>query len=272
MQSELFSGCFFVLKICHINIAKKNVKKKGKIIMAKIVKINTNTGKEVLAVHLGNGFYVDENGVRHMPSEEAVRGTRNIPANVRAAFEHAENLYKRYNKLEAKKDKLLTEIKKQKDALDEEEKLVFKELRDAQGVLSRSEFVQAFYDALSVEVKTAMQRMGFSIGDTPYSMCYNDDNIYIIRNIELYKQYKRVPYCYEEYDGSWFLCDEAEEMDAYKKDIKRTEKVLPVQMPIHSYLWTGDRFSTWYSGVYEIEVSERMTITYAKELAKKFAK
>lgn len=240
--------------------------------MAKIVKINTNTGKEVLAVHLGNGFYVDENGVRHMPSEEAVRGTRNIPANVRAAFEHAENLYKRYNKLEAKKDKLLTEIKKQKDALDEEEKLVFKELRDAQGVLSRSEFVQAFYDALSVEVKTAMQRMGFSIGDTPYSMCYNDDNIYIIRNVELYKYNKKIPYCYEEYDGSWFLCDEAEGMEAYKKDVKKAEKTLPVQMLIHSYLWTGEKFSTWYSGVYEIEVSERMTITYAKELAKKFAK
>lgn len=240
--------------------------------MAKIVKINTNTGKEVLAVHLGNGFYVDENGVRHMPSEGAVRGARNIPANVREAFKHIEDLYKRYDRLKAKRDKFLIEIKKQKDALDEEEKLVFKELRDVQGVVSRNEFVQAFYDALPDEVKSAMQRLNFSIGDTPYNMCYNDDNIYIIRNVELYKYNKKIPYCYEEYDGNWFLCDEAEEMEAYKKDVKKAEKTLPVQMLIHSYLWTGEKFSTWYSGVYEIEVSERMTITYAKELAKKFAK
>lgn len=68
------------------------------------------------------------------------------------------------------------------------------------------------------------------------------------------------------------MCDEAEEMEAYKKDIKKNEKLLPVSIPINSYMWTGDKFSTWYSGVYEIAIEGDMTKEYAKELAKKFAK
>lgn len=81
-----------------------------------------------------------------------------------------------------------------------------------------------------------------------------------------------IPYAYEEYDGNWMMCDEAEEMEAYKKDIKKNEKLLPVSIPINSYMWTGDKFSTWYSGVYEIAIEGDMTKEYAKELAKKFAK
>lgn len=41
---------------------------------------------------------------------------------------------------------------------------------------------------------------------------------------------------------------------------------------INSYMWTGDKFSTWYSGVYEIAIEDDMTKEYAKDLAKKFAK
>ena len=43
-------------------------------------------------------------------------------------------------------------------------------------------------------------------------------------------------------------------------------------MPINSYMWTGDKFSTWYSGVYEIAIEDDMTKEYAEDLAKKFAK
>lgn len=57
-----------------------------------------------------------------------------------------------------------------------------------------------------------------------------------------------------------------------KKTSKKNEKLLPVSMPINSYMWTGDKFSTWYSGVYEIAIEDDMTKEYAKELAKKFAR
>ena len=68
------------------------------------------------------------------------------------------------------------------------------------------------------------------------------------------------------------VSQEYNKMEAYKKDIKKNEKLLPVSMPINSYMWTGDKFSTWYSGVYEIAIEDDMTKEYAKELAKKFAR
>lgn len=246
----------------------------------RIVNIQLTKTKSVAAVEIGKNEYVDADGVTYKNIDsDLISDANDVSEEEKHTFKYLSSLYDGIAGLEEQKHAIdakiaasKKEIKKQKDALDEEEKLVFKELRDVQGVVSRSEFVQAFYDALPDEVKSAMQRLNFSIGDTPYDMCYNDDNIYIIRNVELYKYNKKIPYCYEEYDGNWFLCDEAEEMEAYKKDVKKAEKTLPVQMLIHSYLWTGEKFSTWYSGVYEIDVSERMTITYAKELAKKFAK
>ena len=117
-----------------------------------------------------------------------------------------------------------------------------------------------------------MKQYGYSAGSTPYALGYDDNHIYIIRNVIAYKYNKSIPYAYEEYDGNWMMCDEAEEMEAYKKDIKKNEKTLPVSMPINSYMWTGDKFSTWYSGVYEIAIEDDMTKEYAKELAKKFAR
>ena len=117
-----------------------------------------------------------------------------------------------------------------------------------------------------------MKRYGYSAGSTPYNLGYDDNHIYIIRNVIVYKYNKNIPYAYEEYDGNWMMCDEAEEMEAYKKDIKKNEKLLPVSMPINSYMWTGDKFSTWYSGVYEIAIEGDMTKEYAEELAKKFAR
>lgn len=59
-----------------------------------------------------------------------------------------------------------------------------------------------------------------------------------LNELEKDKYNKSIPYAYEEYDGNWMMCDEAEEMEAYKKDIKKNEKLLPVSMPINSYMWT----------------------------------
>ena len=147
----------------------------------------------------------------------------------------------------------------------------FKALREAQGVIIYKEFAEIFYNALPSGIKNEMARLKYNIG-SPYAYGYDDKHLYVVRNIEMYKYEKRVPYAYEEYDGTWMLCDDAEEMDAYKKDVEKYEKPLPVKMPVHSYLWTGDKFTTWYSGVYALEIKERMTEEYAKELAKKFAK
>ena len=164
------------------------------------------------------------------------------------------------------------ENSQQLNKLEKDECAIMKELRDAKGVISKNEFVEAFYEALPDRVKDAMKRYGYSAGSTPYNLGYDDNHIYIIRNVIVYKYNKNIPYAYEEYDGNWMMCDEAEEMEAYKKDMKKNEKLLPVSMPINSYMWTGDKFSTWYSGVYEIAIEDDMTKEYAEELAKKFAR
>lgn len=215
---------------------------------------------------------VDEYAESLSPSPENCKNTRNVPPALRIALEHLAKNHTARKKVEDKRTKFLKEIRQQLNELEKDECAIMKELRDAKGVISKNEFVEAFYEALPDRVKDAMKRYGYSAGSTPYNLGYDDNHIYIIRNVIVYKYNKNIPYAYEEYDGNWMMCDEAEEMEAYKKDIKKNEKLLPVSIPINSYMWTGDKFSTWYSGVYEIAIEDDMTKEYAEELAKKFAR
>ena len=240
--------------------------------MAKIIKLNVYE-KTVYAVQVEDNLYIDELGVKHLsPSPENCKNTRNVPPALRTALEHLAKNHTARKKVEVKRAKFLKEISQQLNELEKDECAIMKELRDTKGVISRDEFVDAFYEALPDRVKDAMKRYTYSAGSTPYALGYDDNHIYIIRNVIVYEYNKSIPYAYEEYDGNWMMCDEAEEMEAYKKDIKKNEKLLPVSMPINSYMWTGDKFSTWYSGVYEIAIEGDMTKEYAEELAKKFAK
>lgn len=220
--------------------------------MAKIIKLKAYD-KMVYAVQVEDNLYIDELGVKHLsPSPENCKNTRNVPPALRTALEHLAKNHTARKKVEDKRTKFLKEISQQLNELEKDECAIMKELPN--------------------RVKDAMKQYGYSAGSTPYALGYDDNHIYIIRNVIAYKYNKSIPYAYEEYDGNWMMCDEAEEMEAYKKDIKKNEKLLPVSMPINSYMWTGDKFSTWYSGVYEIAIEDDMTKEYAKELAKKFAR
>ena len=240
--------------------------------MAKIIKLKAHD-KMVYAVQVEDNLYIDEIGVKHLsPAPENCKNTRNVPPALRTAFEHLAKNHAAKKKVKDKRIKFLNEISRQLHELETDKDLAMKEIRDAKGVISKDEFVSAFYEALSDRVKNAMNYYGYSVGNTPYAMGYDSNHIYIIRNVIAYKYARNIPYAYEEYDGSWVLCDKAEKMEAYKKDIKKNEKPLPVSIPINSYMWTGDKFSTWYSGVYEIAIEGDMTKEYAEELAKKFTK
>ena len=94
-------------------------------------------------------------------------------------------IYQKKEKLEEKRSKFLQEIGKQKRELDDEEVIAFKELRDAQGVLSLKEFVNVFYEALSDKMKAAINRYDYSVGETPYCMGYDNTHLYIVRNVQL---------------------------------------------------------------------------------------
>lgn len=240
--------------------------------MAKIIKLKV-FDKVIYAVQVEDNLYIDEIGVKHLsPAPENCENTRNVPPALRAAFEHLAKNHAARKKVENKRAKFIKEISHQLHELEEDECAIMKELRNAKGIISRDKFIDTFYEALPDRVKEAMKQYGYSAGSTPYAFGYDDDHIYIVRNVIAYKYNKSIPYAYEEHDGNWVMCDEAEEMESYKKDIKKNEKPLPVSIPIHSYMWTGDKFSTWYSGVYEIAIEEDMTKEYAEELAKKFAK
>lgn len=240
--------------------------------MAKIVKI-TVYGQTLYAMQMPENVYIDENGVKYFHlTKENCKNTRNVPPKIRVAFEHLEKIYARQKKLETKRKKMMQEMDAQIRALENEESAALKELREAQGVMDIKEFIDTFYEALPANIKFGMQKYGYEVGETPLCYGYDDAHFYIVRNIEVYKYNKNIPYAYEEYDGQWCLCDEAEEMEAYKNDVKRNERKLPVSASINSYLWTGDKFSTWYSGVYEIELKEKLTEGYAKDLARQFSK
>lgn len=156
--------------------------------------------------------------------------------------------------------------------LETDECTIMKELREAKGVISRDEFVDAFYEALPDRVKDAMKQYGYSVGSTPYALGYDDQSYLTHQKLIAYKYNKSIPYAYEEYDGNWICVTRLKRWKHTKKTSKRTKNCIPVSIPINSYMWTGDKFSTWYSGVYEIAIEGDMTKEYAKELAKKFAK
>ena len=188
--------------------------------MAKIIKLKAYD-KMVYAVQVEDNLYIDELGVKHLsPSPENCKNTRNVPPALRTAFEHLAKNHAARKKVEDKRAKFLKEISQQMHELETDECTIMKELREAKGVISRDEFVDAFYEALPDRVKDAMKQYGYSVGSTPYALGYDDNHIYIIRNVIAYKYNKSIPYAYEEYDGNWMMCDEAEEMEAYKKDIK----------------------------------------------------
>ena len=173
--------------------------------MAKIIKLNVYE-KNVYAVQVEDNLYIDELGVKHLsPSPENCKNTRNVPPALRTALEHLAKNHTARKKVEDKRTKFLKEIRQQLNELEKDECAIMKELRDAKGVISKNEFVEAFYEALPDRVKDAMKRYGYSAGSTPYNLGYDDNHIYIIRNVIVYKYNKNIPYAYEEYDGNWMI-------------------------------------------------------------------
>ncbi|MFR7477090.1 hypothetical protein, partial [Frisingicoccus sp.] len=65
--------------------------------------------------------------------------------------------------------------------------------------------------------------------------------------------------------------DDAETDAAYIQDVKKNSKKLSVKANLVEGLETGDKFSIWYYGAYEIPIKEKKTAEYAKRLAKEFS-
>lgn len=236
-----------------------------------IVRIQENN-QSYLAVSIGNGHYIDENG-KFFTSNENQKTARNVPKEVRDAFHDVLAAYKKREKLQEKLKKLQMDYEKKLDDCWNDILIATGKVRKCLGVITRKEFEQVFYDSLPDALKADMNRKGYRVW-TPTGICYDDEHLYISKSkvVERFSRKAYPPYIYEEYDGCMFLVDDAKNMDSYKKALKKHSCHLSVSMDPIEVLDPGNKCSIWYHSTYEIPLGKPLTEEYAKELAATFAR
>ena len=218
---------------------------------------------KILAVDLKDGSYLTENGQVYK-NVTSTTGTRNISPEVKTLLLGMASLHLRNQEIDDEISKMTAE--KTKNICSMRQFAI--DLVHAQGILTYSEFEEAFLNALPDNVVEAMDEYGYSI-DTPTGMCYQDGYMYISRTECLSKYNRNVSFAYEEYDGELVLYDNAEKDKNSQKLIKANSKPLPVKSGMKECLFTGDKYSIWYSACYEIKIDKPLTKEYAESLAKK---
>lgn len=236
-----------------------------------IVRIQKNN-RSYLAVSIGNGRYIDENG-EIFTSSEKQKVARNVPKEVRDAFNEALTSYKKREKLQEKLKILQRNYEKKLEDCWNDILIATGKVRKGLGVITRKEFEHVFYDSLPYVLKVEMDRKGYRVW-TPTGICYDDGHLYISSSYvaERFSRKAYPSYIYEEYDGCMFLVDDAKNMDSYKKALKKHSCHLSVSMNPIEVLDPGDKCSIWYHSTYEIPLEKPLTEEYAKELAATFAR
>lgn len=236
-----------------------------------IVRIQKNN-RSYLAVSIGNGRYIDENG-EIFTSSEKQKVARNVPKEVRDAFNEALTSYKKREKLQEKLKILQRNYEKKLEDCWNDILIATGKVRKGLGVITRKEFEQVFYDSLPYVLKVEMDRKGYRVW-TPTGICYDDGHLYVSSSYvaERFSRKAYPSYIYEEYDGCMFLVDDAKNMDSYKKALKKHSCHLSVSMNPIEVLDPGDKCSIWYHSTYEIPLEKPLTEEYAKELAATFAR
>ena len=235
--------------------------------MAKLIKTKKYGGEEC-AVEVGKDLYMTQYG--DVFNETDAKSPRNVDPNVRAAFITASEVFKKKKKLENEHKKKEAEYQKKAKEIDDVLKSSLKKIRSETGILTLNEFKDAFYNYLPDSVKEKMERSDFKV-KIPCNYGYDYEHIYISKEFLIGKYMRHLPFFYEEYDGCWFMTDDAEKTSAYKQYIKKYHEELPVKLKSKEYLSCGDKISLWYGCCYEIPIKKTRTDAYAKELAKKFA-
>lgn len=236
-----------------------------------IVRIQENN-QSYLAVSIGDGNYIDEYG-DVFASSEKYKVARNVPKEVRDAFNEALTSYKKREKLQEKLKILQRDYEKKLEDCWNDILIATGKVRKGLGVITRKEFEQVFYDSLPYVLKVEMDRKGYRVW-TPTGICYDDGHLYISSSYvaERFSRKAYPSYIYEEYDGCMFLVDDAKNMDSYKKALKKHSCHLSVSMNPIEVLDPGDKCSIWYHSTYEIPLGKPLTEEYAKELAATFAR
>lgn len=143
-------------------------------------------------------------------------------------------------------------------------------IREASGLLSKTEFYDAFFDSLPGNLKDEMRAYGYGS-----RMCsgigYRNDELSISREVDIEKYFRHGSFVFEEYDGTVQFVDHPEKDPGYQRILKEQSRPLSVSWPLIETLWLGDKDWLGYSAAYQIPLKKPLTKAYAKELAKTFA-
>lgn len=228
--------------------------------------------KQVLAVALDEGRYMDEEGEVVRLDKSNVKIARNVPDEVRKSFDNMAAIWKKREKTVKKFAELQHEYNKTINDLQEQHRCAVNNLRSVRGFLSKSDFCDVFYDSLLRSVRLDMASKGYDI-DTPVGVLYNDDEyLYISKSHIVQKYFRHASFLEEEYDGCIFMVDGAENYQEYQEILKRHSSPLNVKFEFNEHLFMGDKDSLCYSAYYKIPIKKNLTKEYAKELAAEFCK
>ncbi len=191
-----------------------------------------------------------------------VEVAEDVPGPIKKALEEAYEVANKMLEAEEKLNEILAQYCEEQKALTEQIKNVPEICRNARGTITEGEFVEAFIDNLSDDMRHAMERADYTIEMSPTGQ------INIRRDVEI-EPWAKPSYSYLEYDGTRFLDRSSE---AYDTDLKKYSSPLPVGTKIRESLNLGDKDWLYYVGEYEIplEASRELTKEYAKELAMAF--
>lgn len=203
--------------------------------------------------------------------------TRNVPLAIREAMEKSytavEKMIKMQESFEKMKNMFLDEMKQQCETVKEMPAVC----RSERGVLTKAEFVKAFYDALPESLRYQMENSeqrnynGNMQGKYEVSM-YSD--IQISRSV-WFDKYAKPSYSFLEYDDSRMIIDHPEKNADYVRDLKKYSRPLPVdgkKFDFEEYISIGDKNSLEYQCSYMVKIDPKKELTadYAKKLAEEF--
>ena len=199
--------------------------------------------QKMLAADRGNGVYLTEHG--NICPEKVilnVSGTRNIPDPVKDVFRDMADLYIEKCQTEEKIRDLQIKLGK----FSEKENELQKKLRNAMGLMTRSEFEEEFFKNLPLKIREQMEAYGFEVKH-PTGIGYTDSDLCISRNVLIKKYSQNVSFVYQEYDGNYFLIDSPEKNRDYQYLLKRYSVNIGFKkVKLEECLFLGDKISVNY--------------------------
>lgn len=243
---------------------------------AKIVKAIKESGKEVLAVCIddischdvltidgrtfGKGFFKE------------LKPARNVSPEARAGLAAMKKAYMKQLKLQTELQKVSSELKSKIIEAQKEQINLSKAVREKLGILTFEEFEYEFRRALPPKLAERMDNAEFYVKE-PLGIGYDENSLYISKSKMLHKYFRNASFLYEEYDGTVFMTDNAEQDKNYKKILKENSCRLDLKKcKFFECLSMGDKDSLWYTACYEIPLKKELTKEYARELAQMVTK